>query len=49
MYSEKDLTWSSIENNYKYNKVIWFTQKNGIPVYALFDENGEKIDINIYF
>lgn len=45
MYSEKDITWSSIEKEYDYNKVVWNTQKNGIPVYTLFDKHGNKITI----
>jgi len=47
MYSETDITWSSIEKYYPYSKVNWFVEKNGIPRYVLLDENGEKININI--
>lgn len=43
--SEADVTWSSIEKDYDYAKVIWRMCKNGIPVYALLNENGEKIEI----
>ena len=45
-YSETDIMWSSIEKDYSYKKVIWSTRKNGIPVYALFDKDGNKIDIS---
>ena len=47
MYSEMDITWSSIEKHYKYNKVMWNAQKNGIPIYTLFDENDNKIEIDV--
>jgi hypothetical protein len=46
-YSETDLTWSSVEKNYQYEKVRWGMQKNGIPRFELFDEKGEKIEINV--
>ncbi len=45
-YSEVDITWSSIERYVPYNRVVWHTQKDGIPVYSFFDENSNKIDIN---
>ena len=47
IYSEGDITWSSIERHYDYSKVRWNTQKNGIPIYALFDEDDNKIDISV--
>jgi len=47
MYKEKDLTWSSIEKNYNYKKVEWKFEKNGISNFTLYDENGEKIEINL--
>lgn len=43
-YSEEDITWSSIEKYYKYDKTVWYIRENGIPIYALMDEN-EKIDV----
>jgi hypothetical protein len=46
MYDETDLTWSSVEKYYDYEKVIWSVMGNGIPVYALEDKNGKKIKIN---
>lgn len=45
-YSEIDVTWSAIEKYYPYNKVVWHMRSNGIPVYAFYDENDEKIDIS---
>ena len=45
MYDETDLTWSSIERYYQYNKTIWYVGGNGIPVYAFVDNNGKKIKI----
>lgn len=45
MYNETDITWSSIESCYKYKKVNWVFRENGIPRYILFDENGERINI----
>lgn len=47
MYNETDVTWSSIEKCYSYGKVVWYTQSNGIPRYTLFDEDGNKINVNI--
>jgi hypothetical protein len=47
MYVEKDTTWSSIEKYYNYSKVNWYTEKNGISNFILYDENGDKIDIKI--
>lgn len=47
IYDETDLTWSSIEKYYQYDKVIWFTRQNGIPVYTLLDGNGNKISIDL--
>lgn len=46
-YSETDLTWSSLEKNYQYEKVRWVMQKNGIPRFELFDKEGEKIEIDV--
>ena len=37
-YSEKDVTWSSIEKDVPYAKVIWSTQKNGIPKFTFIGE-----------
>ena len=44
-YSEADLTWSSVEKNYDYSNVIWHMETNGIPVYTLFDNDYNKIEI----
>lgn len=46
MYSEDNVTWSSIEKDVPYSKVVWNISKNGIPKYNFLDENGKKIDIN---
>ena len=46
IYSEGDITWSSIEKDISYSKVVWSIQDNGIPIYALLDGEGEKIGIN---
>ena len=48
IYSEDDITWSSIEKYIPYSKVDWTTNKNGISRYCFLDENGKKIDINDY-
>ena len=45
IYSEKDLTWSSVEKDYQYDKVIWSVMENGIPVYTLVNEENKKIKI----
>ena len=41
--SRKDVTWSSIEKYYSYDKVIWKTDKSGIPRFSLVDGEGNKI------
>jgi len=46
IYSEADITWSSIEKYINYNSVIWSLDKNDIPKYAFIGEDGRKIDIN---
>ena len=38
IYSENDVTWSSIEKDYEYNKVVWGMCDNGIPKYTLIIE-----------
>lgn len=48
IYSEEDITWSSIEKYIPYSKVDWTTNKNGIATYKFFDKDGKKIDINDY-
>lgn len=48
-YSEVDITWSSIEKYIPYKNVVWGVEKNGTPVYIMYDDNGEKIDINDYY
>ena len=45
VYGEVDVTWSSIENRYKYSKTVWIMRSNGIPVYTLLDEDGNRIKI----
>lgn len=47
IYSEEDITWSSIEKYIPYAKVEWYTNKNGIATYKFIDEYGKKIDVNI--
>lgn len=44
-YSEEDITWSSIEKYYKYDKVAWSVRDNGIPIYTLMDEKGKRIKV----
>lgn len=46
-YSEVDVTWSSIEKDYQYDKVVWTLMSNGIPKFTLIDENNQRIEINI--
>lgn len=46
-YSEVDVTWSSIEKDYQYDKVVWTWMSNGIPKFTLLDENNQRIEINI--
>ena len=41
-----NVTWSSAEKNYQYDMVMWYTDKNGIPRYILFDKVYNKININ---
>ena len=48
IYSGEDITWSSIEKYIPYSKVEWTTNKNGISIYKLFDEEGKRIYINDY-
>jgi hypothetical protein len=48
IYSEDDITWSSIEKYIPYSKVEWTTNKNGISTYKLFDEEGKRIYISDY-
>jgi hypothetical protein len=48
IYSEEDITWSSIEKYVPYDKVRWYARKDGIPVYNFFDKNDEKINISDY-
>ena len=48
IYSENDITWSSIEKYIPYFKVEWATNKNGMPSYKLFDEKGKRIYISDY-
>ena len=45
VYSEEDITWSSIEKYYQYDKVIWSVSKEGIPRYKLIDENHSAINV----
>ena len=48
IYSEEDITWSSIEKYIPYSNVCWTTNKNGISIYKLFDEEGNRIYISDY-
>lgn len=36
IYSEENVTWSSIEKDVPYSKVVWTIGKNGIPKYTFF-------------
>ena len=47
VYGEADITWSSIEKYYSYDKVAWSVDKNGIPAYALLDKDSQRIKIDI--
>ena len=35
-YSEVDITWSSIEKDVSYNRVVWEIDKDGIPRYTFY-------------
>lgn len=48
VYSEVDITWSSVESHYKYDKVVWSVSKDGIPRYALMSDEYGKINIGDY-
>lgn len=48
IYSEDNITWSTIEKYIPYAKVIWTTNKQGISTYKLLDKNGKEIDIDEY-
>jgi hypothetical protein len=48
IYSEDDVSWSSIESIIPYAKVEWYIHKNGLSTYKFFDKDGKKIDINDY-
>lgn len=48
IYSEDDITWSSIEKYIPYSKVEWTINKNDIPTYKFFDKDGNKMNINDY-
>lgn len=37
--SEVNVTWSSIEKDYIYDKVLWAMRENGIPSFSLFYKN----------
>ena len=45
-YSEQDITWSSIECQYQYKETIWSKDKYGIPIYKLYDDSHEIIDVS---
>jgi hypothetical protein len=45
IYSEEDVTWSSIERYYDYSKAVWSVGKDGIPRYVLLDENHDRINV----
>ena len=45
IYSEDDITWSSIEKYIPYSKVEWSTNKNGISTYKFFDEEGSDLQM----
>ena len=45
VYSESDITWSSIEKDVPYSKVIWSVSKDGIPRYTFLNENNERIEV----
>lgn len=33
IYSEKNVTWASIEKDVSYSKVVWLIGKDGIPFF----------------
>lgn len=37
IYSENIVTWSSIEKDVPYTKVIWTVGKDGIPIYTFIN------------
>ena len=39
MYSDLNVTWSSIEKDVDYKLVVWSMDDNGIPKFKFFDEN----------
>lgn len=43
MYSEVNVTWSTIENLYEYAKTKWTMDGNGIPRFVFLNQNGDKI------
>ena len=45
IYSEEDITWSSVEKYVPYARVNWHINENGIPTYEFFDEFYNKIDV----
>lgn len=47
VYSEGDITWSSVEKDVPYTKVNWSINPNGIPVYTFYDEYYNRIEIII--
>ena len=47
IYGEDDVTWSSIEKDISYAKVIWSRHNNGISKYTLFDENNKRIKVQL--
>lgn len=46
IYSEENVTWSSVENKISYDKVIWYVRKNGIPVCMFFNEDNKQNEMN---
>ena len=43
MYKEEDLTWSSVEKDVSYEKVVWHLRDNEIPKYTFLDKDGKKL------
>lgn len=41
VYSGNNVTWSSIEKDIPYTKVVWSMGSDGIPIFILINENNQ--------